>query len=87
MIRLPASRAMLAPDEQALVDEYFISENPARLDYHVVAAFVLADREPPTQAGLSGADSKLVQDHYKLYRPNGVDDDGLAGVPDLEAVR
>lgn len=41
--------------------------------YHVCAAFVMADQEPPPehQQGLSGAEADLVSAHYDLYDPHG----------------
>ncbi len=39
--------------------------------YHVCAAFVVLDREPPSGGGFSGPESDIIQAHYKTYDPNG----------------
>lgn len=39
--------------------------------YHVCAAFVMADLEPPRSGGFSGTQSALIQTHYDRYDPNG----------------
>lgn len=79
------ARAKLDPDDAELVDVY-AAEYPQHA-YHVVAAFVLAGLEPPHAPAYSGTQARLIQDHYTKYTPNGVDDDGLAGVGALEVKR
>jgi hypothetical protein len=40
--------------------------------YHVCAAFVMAGMEPPrSRTGFSAQESKIIQDHYDRYEPNG----------------
>lgn len=81
-----AARSLLAPDERALVDEY-AAEFPQH-DWHVVAAFVLADEYPPYEPAYTGSQmANIILPHYAKYAPNGQDDDGLAGVGPLEAKR
>lgn len=64
-----AARAALSEADRDLVDLY-APEYPQHA-WSVVAAFVLADREPPHNMALTSKDSKIVQEHYAKYDPNG----------------
>ena len=57
-------------DTDELVQMYVAQTGHA---YHVCAAFVMLDREPPSGhgQGFSARESAIIQEHYDRYDPHG----------------
>lgn len=63
-------RGVYTDDERDLIDLYYPAHR-ADHAYHVVAAFVLNDMEPPHGGGYDARQAAIIRKHYDKYDPNG----------------